>query len=116
MKTLTIALAILGLLYGCATTQVAQYDPSPRAKKSSDYDVPILESHSLTQPYKVIGSVLIPKKLLRPVDSVIDEMKQKCRDLGGDTLIDMSITPPVSPAGITVYQAKIAVWFSEDQK
>lgn len=110
MKKFLAGLTILLLVSGCARTQVVKYDSAERDSKLGTFDVEIFESVSIEKPYKVVGLIQLQKKRLRSVESIMKIIKEKCRNIGCDALIDLKVYPSPTFRNVSIYEAKAIVW------
>jgi hypothetical protein len=113
-------LIIIILLSSCVRTRVIVYETTPRTPKPSDYPIEILDIANIDKPYKVIGVVKATPKGRRSPEAILEKLRTKAREMGGDALIDLTIgegDKVIIPTGNLfvvkrgeTWTAKVIVW------
>ncbi len=120
------AVLIVGFLFaiglaGCIRTNSLRMEASVRPAKSPSEPIEILEGSTLTRPYAVIGMVKARASRHRSSEDVLEVLRSRAREMGGDALVDLQwgesggrVAIPTSGAIILtrreLYTAKVIVW------
>lgn len=78
--------AILIMLCGCATPQVAMYT-SPYPAKSTDAEIDIYKSKIPSREYIEIGEISYWSSWTNDSNDNLEQLKSKARDIGADGII-----------------------------
>jgi len=112
MKALTMLLAFF--LSACAGPKVSLLlysDESRREVKPEYYDVSIFSAEPKNL-YNTIGEVKVWQEVGHKPESIIEELKKGCREMGGDALmgIERLYTDAANPLMPVVWSAKVIIF------
>lgn len=83
-------LVLVLLLSNCIVPQYISYDDIVRESKSEDYSIRIYSEDDLSGiNYRIIGEVIVSDHT--DVNVLIDLMKKKVREIGGDGIIELDV-------------------------
>ena len=89
-RTLLIAIFITtAFITGCVSVKTVPYDSVPRAPKSSDYPIEIIDAHDVHRPYKVIGLVQANAGKKHSVEDTLEKLRDAARKMGADALLGL---------------------------
>lgn len=120
MEGLFIVLFCSFFLSGCASVPdiplEIPLEPKTSISKPPDHPIEILDSKDIYRPYKTIGRVEEEQGGFSSKEEVIEKLKSKARNMGGDALINLK-QRPVSfyargSAFSQFWSAEVIVWES----
>lgn len=124
MKTalfVTISAVATLALASCATivTEATRTEPQARPARPADYPIDVLEQNVPVRRHKVIGSVRARVKLsesghdVAPPPKVVAVLKKQARELGGDALLPITVTPSAGGGNYLAPTARVLAGSSE---
>jgi hypothetical protein len=91
MRFLILLLCIVSALQlSCVNTRQIVYETQRREAKPPDYPIEILESPSVSRPYKVIGVVEANAGKLHSSEDTLNKLRAAARQMGADALLDVN--------------------------
>ena len=95
-KALLFSIAIIttALIAGCVKVKTVPYESEPRAPKSADFPIEIIDVHDIDRPYKVIGLVQANAGKKHSVEDTLEKLRDAARQMGADALLGLQNEAP----------------------
>jgi len=105
------------LLGGCASgfvVDVMDYETVPRPQKPGGYPVVLMHRGAVPGSFKIIGMITVEAKDDHDPNRILQEIVKSARKMGGDALLDYTVTVPLAlggrPTGLVKYTADVIVF------
>jgi hypothetical protein len=106
----------LGLIYlgfftfsGCASGQmvdVINYETTARPQKPGSFSVELMHRGAVPDTFKIIGRVTVEARDDHDPNRILQEIVKSARKMGGDALLDYTVTVPLAHGGIPTGRIK----------